>query len=1646
MRFYIRLSVGIALMLMLFWQNDAVAQARVQVRVVSVAVLNNVDCDGIFTGDSDFVFEYLGTDNTLGFSNNNPVLFGFLGDFNHAFQNGNNGPWTLTSPNGNINPNSGIFFDHDYVCPGDVPTNIRIDWQGYENDAPTNYDLTGGTFSEVRTGAQVGNIAVPATPGTVSQTFNASGTSGCGTQNYRIIIEVTHLALPVNYLPDAICTAPLLNINTTYTYAWCPTATLEPNEPHTSDVTNNGSVWFAFTAPASGEVEITTDLGGTDIGTYFQIYHAADGYGCATGVNLATLTIVKDKFEFLSHVQFSDGTDFLGVDPEAAITLDACDPVAPFSYQKIHPGQVYYVQLTADNAGDRGYIQVRINDQGGGSPPDTEDLPCTSPTSTYGTAAISAAAGSAATINLDFGCAYDGGNDFGETGAAHTNANPNNYHAYDYNHPAFNNGTMNESVWTNFISPNSGRIYFETDYQSAIYSENSALFGYDPRFAPGVPADYSCANLSFLDAADGGLNGILGNAVESAIIRRECMEPGYTYYAMVDPSNNLTPLSTQDIDVWLYDPSAADPLNNPPGNDILCLTMADPLYEIPVQLIGQPPLPFQAVAGTNERACIETLAGEPVTSAAPATRADQTVWHYFTVPPSGVIEIRLRAYIGLNQLNYAIYPLLNGTSCYGGLAPATFTSDGTRFGAALTPVAQGTTDFNGSTVSFCCLTPGDRYAVQIDGGSPGDVGQYIIEYINEIEVYAGDSQYETMFGDSITYNSGDTAYICFGDTIFPSVMLDPLGLSTTRIPGCLGLGFVMHNTLPIPDPIANIGFSYIDSVRFGAPVFVNNTNGSGSFGNPIFNQVYYVSALADEDTTWGQLTCPSASMENGAPVVFLRPITIVSNYNQASCEISFSATGGLPAYNSAAMFDYVITNTNGDTLVGSVANGVTVTFQIPIADIYTLVITDGASCTQTVVINATLCDDPCVTDPVRIAPSPIDSSVYTCFPGGDSATATILIAGGYPASNTSLYTLVLSGSTASGANGTYTLAGSATTVPFSFVVRDGDTWTVIVTDTSGCSDTISHTFTYSIVNCPDFCTLNPIVSSSSYNCFANGSSLVEITIGGGLPAIDGSNYLVSVSGSSVFGQTFNNAQVAGNIGSTGLISFLVNDGDTWTVTILDGNGCTDTLSGNYIFNSTNCPNLCQILPVAISPNPATQSVYSCNPNGSVDIDIFFSGGAPASSGGTYNVTISGSTIAGQNGSFTAGLGNYSFTTNTGDAWMVILTDANNCADTVSGVVNLNTIGILASIYSCNADGTADVTLTLSGGNPAIDGSDYLFTLSGLSTGGNQFNTPIPGNIGATTDYTFTVGDGDIWQVFVNDGQNCTVSLSDTFVWNATNCGNICNNAPNVLINGGNDTISYDCDGSGNAMLLLEFTGGIPALGGTSNTYNAEVTINGIVNTQQVTYNGSFGTLVLSLTNGDVWQVILTDAVGCSYDTLGAVFTPVNAVAETDVQFEILVGEPAQLIGSNSTGNITSYLWSPAGTMQNPTDAVTSALPTATTWFVLEVRDDNDCSDIDSVRVKVGACIPEHVGFTPNNDGVNDLWTIPCLDLLQGDVEVYNRWGQLVYFKENYDNSWNGTHYRTGQDLPDATYYYVLKVTYPNYPNPVLYKGTVTIIR
>jgi len=62
-------------------------------------------------------------------------------------------------------------------------------------------------------------------------------------------------------------------------------------------------------------------------------------------------------------------------------------------------------------------------------------------------------------------------------------------------------------------------------------------------------------------------------------------------------------------------------------------------------------------------------------------------------------------------------------------------------------------------------------------------------------------------------------------------------------------------------------------------------------------------------------------------------------------------------------------------------------------------------------------------------------------------------------------------------------------------------------------------------------------------------------------------------------------------------------------------------------------------------------------------------------------------------------------------------------------------------------------------------------------------------------------------------------------------------------------------------------------------------------------------------------------------------------------------------------------------------------------------------------------------ITPNGDGFNDVFTIPCAATNNIGMKIFNRWGDKVFETERYTNNWAGTH--DGELLPPGPYYYVL---------------------
>ncbi len=103
-----------------------------------------------------------------------------------------------------------------------------------------------------------------------------------------------------------------------------------------------------------------------------------------------------------------------------------------------------------------------------------------------------------------------------------------------------------------------------------------------------------------------------------------------------------------------------------------------------------------------------------------------------------------------------------------------------------------------------------------------------------------------------------------------------------------------------------------------------------------------------------------------------------------------------------------------------------------------------------------------------------------------------------------------------------------------------------------------------------------------------------------------------------------------------------------------------------------------------------------------------------------------------------------------------------------------------------------------------------------------------------------------------------------------------------------------------------------------------------------------------------------------------------------------------------------------------------------------------------LTIASGPISPLVNGFSPNGDGVNDVFELTGIDLTQENtIEIYDRWGSVIYIKNNYDNSWGGISenrntFDKGELVPAGTYFYFLKVKDKVTNREKVYKGWVYI--
>jgi gliding motility-associated-like protein len=108
-----------------------------------------------------------------------------------------------------------------------------------------------------------------------------------------------------------------------------------------------------------------------------------------------------------------------------------------------------------------------------------------------------------------------------------------------------------------------------------------------------------------------------------------------------------------------------------------------------------------------------------------------------------------------------------------------------------------------------------------------------------------------------------------------------------------------------------------------------------------------------------------------------------------------------------------------------------------------------------------------------------------------------------------------------------------------------------------------------------------------------------------------------------------------------------------------------------------------------------------------------------------------------------------------------------------------------------------------------------------------------------------------------------------------------------------------------------------------------------------------------------------------------------------------------------------------------------------------VTDANGCVGSDTMHVHIFPEIFIPNGFSNNGDGKNDFWVIDNIQQFPNCVvEVYNRWGEMLFHSDGYTTPWDGKY--NGKDLPVGTYYYIIDLHHENFPKA--YTGPLTIFR
>ncbi|MFT4533886.1 MAG: gliding motility-associated-like protein [Saprospiraceae bacterium] len=352
--------------------------------------------------------------------------------------------------------------------------------------------------------------------------------------------------------------------------------------------------------------------------------------------------------------------------------------------------------------------------------------------------------------------------------------------------------------------------------------------------------------------------------------------------------------------------------------------------------------------------------------------------------------------------------------------------------------------------------------------------------------------------------------------------------------------------------------------------------------------------------------------------------------------------------------------------------------------------------------------------------------------------------------------------------------------------------------------------------------------------------------------------------------------------------------------------------------------------------------------------------------------------------------------------------------TVDGFIALALVGPPTIIPENMGMGDGAITIAVMGGT-----MPYSYNWSGPTTGLPSSNTITGLSAG---NYT----------VAVTDALGCDMIFGPFTVLNIDD-SDVDPVISNVSVFDAANGFGVICNGDGTASLSATILGATPftiTLGGEKdsvvikNDLGTFVFDNLSAGSYTLTATNSFGSTnagTIVVTEPD--PIVLTIDKGCDEEEQCDGFIDLNA--------------------SGGFGDLT-YTWS------DPDLDGDSADDLCTGNYIVTIKDENGCERMEMIDITPCSppvptgCYEVRNVITPNGDGMNETFAVSCINDFPSTLEVYDRWGALVFSQDVYDGSWSGIS-NSGNELIEGGYMYVIVIDFGQGNRQVM-KGTITLLR